>query len=118
VPYEVVREVTKEVPIEVTRELADVPYWQRNDFERQLQERKERRRGDQYAHDPRPYRLADRSTDFRGGDPSRRQPPPIGRGGVAPGYKVYDGAGRHDNRGRYPGPGGYQTSQGMLTGMR
>jgi hypothetical protein len=50
VPYEVIREVPRDVPIEVRREMRgergdrDVPYWQREDFERQLDERKAERR--------------------------------------------------------------------------
>ena len=68
VPYEVVREVPRDVPIEVMREMRgeradrDVPYWQRDDFERQLDERKERR-----EHE----REHDRRGAERGGSGSR-----------------------------------------------
>jgi len=67
VPYEVVREVPKDVPIEVVREGGerDVPYWQRGDWEREIEERKERRRHDAgLARQPRPYRLQDRGGGY------------------------------------------------------
>jgi len=63
VPYEVVREIPKEIPIEVTRSMrGDVPYWQRNaqrdDFERQLNDRKMARSRD--SEMAKPFRLSDR----------------------------------------------------------
>ena len=94
VPYEIVREVTKEVPIEVTRE---VPAWRRDDFERQIDERKERRKGDQYAAHPRAFRLADRAADHRADPAAGRHGAYLPPGGprVAPGYKVWDPARAH-----------------------
>ena len=73
VPYEVIREVPREVPIEVMREMRgergdrDVPYWQRDDFERQLDDRKAERR-DRESRDSRDNtRGKGGSRDFGGG---------------------------------------------------
>jgi len=80
VPYEVVREVPKDVPIEVMRESGerDMPYWQRGDWDREIEERKERRRMDAgLARQPRPYRLQDRGGGYA---PTRSAP------GVRPSY--------------------------------
>lgn len=118
VPYEVVREITKEVPIEIVRDHyggshsgSDVPYWQRQDFERQLDERKERRRTQP---------AGPRGADYRR-DPAARTSAPMGPGGMrtAPGHKVWpDGAAGKGGgmlRGKPWTEGGKQTGHGYLT---